>query len=375
MALSILGNLLNVAGQVGIAAMQNSANAENVRQTNENNLQIARETNASNVEQAELAYQRSRPLAQLSDLMQTGLSKQGALSMLNGGGTYTAPTLSSGPEQKPFLQDLSQLSQAMQKITDIPSNVAMQRMQDAQIENIANEIRLREQRAKDEHEQHKQLMQLRELDELRKQYGQHAVEANDKLRSRISELASQKGFDLSTFHSEKQLVDSLGLDNEPLWKAAPAASREYITNWARTNAEELRAQNEDRRREQAQKDAHQLSVLEKRLKGIDVKYADKRAHEELINLMRVGQGLIQDNNLKYQNATAQELENYVRSAGIEDEAEANAVAKYALKLVEDDKLFVAKQADDYPTWLKNVRAGTRLSLSDLGSFLLHLRAK
>ena len=73
----------------------NVANSSATRRNNATNIQLARERNAMQQSESQLAYERSKPTTQVNNLMSAGMSKAGALSTLNGGGSYTPAPIQS----------------------------------------------------------------------------------------------------------------------------------------------------------------------------------------------------------------------------------------------------------------------------------------
>ena len=83
---SIFGNVANVLGTI---------------LTNKSNERIAAEQNAMQQAESEKAYQRSKATTQVQNLQDAGMSKAGALSTLNGGGSYTPAPITSSTAQAP----------------------------------------------------------------------------------------------------------------------------------------------------------------------------------------------------------------------------------------------------------------------------------
>lgn len=66
----------------------NANNRQMQREANETNIKIANEANALQREESEKAYRRSMPVNQVANMQAAGMSKAGALSAINGGGSY-----------------------------------------------------------------------------------------------------------------------------------------------------------------------------------------------------------------------------------------------------------------------------------------------
>lgn len=256
----LFGGLLGLAG----SAINSSVNKKATDETNATNLQIAQETNAANVEQAELAYQRSLPTAQVQQMMQAGMTRAGALSALQGGGSYTAPTLQSAHMEKPE-QNLD-FNALAERLTNIPANVQQSRMVKEQTDALIAEERRKEESARQQLEEHNQRMEFARNEEIRKQYGHDAVVMTDKLRSRIDELITKKGVNRDSLDSEQALVNALGLERDPYWQNAPSSARNSVLDYVRgiaaenrANAANARANRQQNNADRAADDTHNIS--------------------------------------------------------------------------------------------------------------------
>lgn len=154
---NFFGNLLG--GVFGLISQEktNLINQQLAREANETNLRIARETNEANrdmttqtnlanrqlvadqnqaaKEEAELAYQRSKPTTQVGNMMSSGMSLAGAINSLNGGGSYSpAPVNASRDEAS--RDEAAQVSPAMMESSaGLWSNIAQSFMQRAQLKH------------------------------------------------------------------------------------------------------------------------------------------------------------------------------------------------------------------------------------------------
>ena len=72
-----------------IARQTNEANMNMTAATNLANRHLVREQNAAAAEEAEKAYQRSKPTTQVGNMQAAGMSLAGAINSLNGGGSYS----------------------------------------------------------------------------------------------------------------------------------------------------------------------------------------------------------------------------------------------------------------------------------------------
>ena len=322
---------------------------------------LQREINQSNVEQAQLAYRRSLPTAQVSNLQDAGMSKAGALGALSSGGNYVAPTLGAPSVQSPHF-DTSPIVNLMREIGEIPANVEQRNFLKKQIEDLDTRIknaRSEEQRKKD----------LHEYDVWQKMYDKQTVQKLDAGTNLLLNSLLDSGKDISDFKGYDDLVRGLGLQDAKELRDLPSLARQRLFTDVRDRFDLARDEREQQNRNTSAQDVHNMSILEQALKRIDVKYYDKEKHEQLLNLMRVGEGLIQDNNIKFQDYSSKQMENFVRSAGIEDEAQAKALAEYVKRLANEDEMdihFKRQTANEQTFGLWN---NGRMLLRDLGEIL------
>lgn len=348
----------------------NQANTANVKATNEANLEQVRLTNAANAEQANLAYQRSLPVNQVRDLMDAGMSKAGALTKLAGGGVYTPPALQAGTsqvatEQTPHF-DYSGIAKAAERIANIPANAVQLEYNKEQLNALRNELQMKrdaESRAQQKHE----------YDMWKEKYGKEAATILDAVSSRVSDLLLQSGKEISDFKSFESLIRGLNLQDDKDIKRLPHIARTQLYESVSQKFADERARQQQDNQNRASYDAHQLSILERALKNVDLKYYDKEKHEQLLNLMRVGQGLIEENNIKFQDRTAKEMENYVRESGIENEAQARALAEYVRKLEQEDELDIQNRRTTANKYTFGVHNQFRVVLRDLGELLMKVK--
>lgn len=85
-------NAANLQAQADV----NKTNKEIAEQTNKSNQQLAAETRVFNEKQSELAYQRSRPTAQVRELIAAGYSEQQAKQIVAGSGSPAVYTPAAG---------------------------------------------------------------------------------------------------------------------------------------------------------------------------------------------------------------------------------------------------------------------------------------
>lgn len=176
------------------------------------NYSIAEMNNAANKEQAELAYERSKPVTQVFNMMQAGMSKPAALNALTGGGTYTPPALSTPQFQTP------DLSNFLENAFRIPSNQMQLDLQQAQLDSIKQDLQLKQNEEQRKIEEHNYNM-------WEKNYGKKGAEMIDNLSSKITTIAGEKDIALDDIDSIDTLVREFNLQKDKDWISMPFSAR------------------------------------------------------------------------------------------------------------------------------------------------------
>lgn len=346
MGLAILGNLLTAGATLGATAMTNEANAKaveasnaanaaNVKETNEANLEQVRLTNAANAEQANLAYQRSLPVNQVRDLMDAGMSKAGALNKLAGGGVYTPPALQAGTSQPATAQtphfDYSGIAQAAERIANIPANAVQLEYNKEQINALREDLRIKR-------EQEKRAVQLHQYNLWKEQYGKDTATILDAVSSRVSDALLQSGKEISDFKTFESLIRGLNLQDDKDIKRLPHIARTQLYDSVSQKFADVRAR-------QQQEDTHDLALLEKQLKKINI------SEEQQSLIYKLG---ILANNLELSklNVDASNYEKILRDAGFENKKEAAAAIAAAenleAKIRKDHARFSSDRSNSTP---------------------------
>lgn len=128
---SIIGELIGGVANVAQTALINQRNAENIAATNASNEKQVRMQNEAAKREAELAYKRSSAPNQVNLMRIAGMSRAGAISALNGGGSYTPAPVAASTAQAATAQpaDLSALSNVGQLIQNMQVHKDMNRDQ------------------------------------------------------------------------------------------------------------------------------------------------------------------------------------------------------------------------------------------------------
>lgn len=84
----------------------------NTKQVNKTNREMVAAQNAAAAAESEKAYERSKPTTQVTNMRQVGMSQAGAISALNGGGSYTPAPVNVSQDSAPDLSGLSTVAQA-----------------------------------------------------------------------------------------------------------------------------------------------------------------------------------------------------------------------------------------------------------------------
>lgn len=148
----------NVVGN----ALGAQASIINTKQTNEMNYKIAKETNEANRKMVELqneaaaaesekAYQRSKAGNQVSLMRAAGMSRAGAINVLNGGGSYTPAPVNVSQDSAPQMQtaDVSSLANMGQTISAIFERKHQEKMLDKQLSAQKEENKAQRENAKE----------------------------------------------------------------------------------------------------------------------------------------------------------------------------------------------------------------------------------
>ena len=140
------------------------ANVVNTKRTNAANERMTAAQNAMQVAENEKAYERSKATNQVNLLQQAGMSKAGALSTINGGGSYQPAPINVSQAQAPEID----LSSAFDGLIQIGENAkqrkAAEDLQTAQIK--AAEDAQRKQIESDERKHAAQLQTQKEIAQL-----------------------------------------------------------------------------------------------------------------------------------------------------------------------------------------------------------------
>lgn len=118
--INAIGNLLGTFGG-GIA------NVIMQRRQNEENRRLVMLQNRAAAAESDKAYERSKATNQVSLMQAAGLSKAGALNVLNGGGSYQPAPVSTSQGQAPQMADLSH---AFDGMITIGENAKQRKMQE-----------------------------------------------------------------------------------------------------------------------------------------------------------------------------------------------------------------------------------------------------
>lgn len=254
--LTIISTIIGVVGTAASSIAQNASNTKSVQETNDANLRIAQETNSSNVKQAELAYQRSLPTAQVRNLMSAGMSRAGALSSLTGGGSYTAPILQSATMQAPQ-KDFSGIASAFERLSNAPAN--MQQMSLIKEQRHALQVDTQNKidantRANEEHQ----------MNMWRAQYDKDTVTALDASTNKLLNALLDYDGDVSQFKTYEQMVRGLGLQNDTMLRELPSSARSSLFNDVKSRFDDARAQQSSDDSHLAAQDLHRKTDAELR---------------------------------------------------------------------------------------------------------------
>lgn len=283
-AIAIVLSAIITAVVTGVAQNQN---AESIDETNQANLQAVRETNAANAEQANLAYERSRPLAQITDMQRAGISVPAAMQKIAGGGTYQAPTLQAGTQMaKQF--DFSQLSGSLERLGSIPSAVNQERMQKVELDHIMQQMQLERDAAERE-------TQLHQYNLWKEQHGKEVATLLDAASRELASLSIDKGIYLNNYKSFEDFVHATGFDQTQTYRDLPHLARVQLQSGYNTQFEQLRSERQQSNNDIAAQDKHEIdektkTQLQKSIEDFD---AAKDAREKEYEARKVRAALEQ----------------------------------------------------------------------------------
>lgn len=115
--LSAIGSLHPLLG-VGTNILQNILNRKSIVDNNRLQERLTLESNLQAKQEAEKAYQRSRPISQVNEMRLAGMSEQGAINALNGGGSYSPAPINTAQTEASQM-DLSGIVNVMQHAADM----------------------------------------------------------------------------------------------------------------------------------------------------------------------------------------------------------------------------------------------------------------
>lgn len=253
--LALFGLIFGIASVVtgtGLGIYQNYSNEQSIKDTNATNLKIAQDTNASNVQQAELAYRRSLPMNQVNNLMAAGMSRQGALSALTGGGTYTAPTMQGAQMQAP-MKDFSNVSAALERLQNIPANVE----QASLIESQRNALAVDTQNKINED---RRAQQMHEFNIWKQGYDKNTALALDSGSSKIANALIDSGKTIEDFKDFEDMLRQLGLDKDKEIRNLNYVARQQLEDGVRSKFDNERARQTQKNQNLAANDSHLLAL-------------------------------------------------------------------------------------------------------------------
>lgn len=305
--LGLIFGIVSVVAGTGLGLYQNYSNQQSIKDTNATNLRISQETNQSNVEQAELAYRRSLPMTQVNNLMSAGMSRQGALSALTGGGTYSAPTMQGAQMQAP-LQDFTGVVSAFERLQNIPSNVEQANLIETQRNALQVDIQNKLNADAREQERH-------EFDMWKQVYDKNTALALDSGSSKIANALIDSGKTIEDFKDFETLLRDLNLDKDKDIRNLNYVARQQLEDGVRSKFDSERARQDQENKNLAAKDSHDLVAVQKDLAKFDL---DEKTKTQITRLAILANQL-EESNLILDDKNKDAL---IREVGFEDEKEA-----------------------------------------------------
>nr|CAI9751181.1 hypothetical protein NPLVJFJD_NPLVJFJD_CDS_0010 [Microvirus sp.] len=208
-------------------AMQDSANATNI--------QIAESANAAQAAENEKAYERSKAGNQVNLLQQAGMSRAGAINVLNGGGSYTPAPINTAQVQashnQAYQRDPNDIQNALSGIAGAFSN-AGQMNQERKMQERSLQVQQEMQDKQLAADREKWLAENRRADAAaaREEYDHQLSKLNTEMRNAataVSAMANPADYDTPAAY------------RKALYMKAKPEQRKYFDNADFTNALDL----------------------------------------------------------------------------------------------------------------------------------------
>ncbi len=178
------------------------ANVVNTKRTNAANERMTAAQNAMQVAENEKAYERSKATNQVNLLQQAGMSKAGALSTINGGGSYQPAPINVSQAQAPQID----LTNAFDGLIQIGENAKQRKLQeDLQEEQIKAAERAQKAQFEENEKQRKHDALMKDVDTANQT--QHDSIEYEKHKERLELDRDKYRLDLANARQNWRIID------------------------------------------------------------------------------------------------------------------------------------------------------------------------
>lgn len=229
---NLFGGLFSSIFNIGSTILTNKANERLAASANQANERLVDKANSSAMAQANLEYARNNASGQIQQLQNAGLSRFGALNMLNGAGAYNAAPITNAQNEAAQLQ--------APQIGDIGSLLQRSQMSVPQLQLIQNEVKSRqqqyefakaeEQRKQDEHNE--RILSAR-LERTRSEYDYNSTIVADDMFKLLQPYLSELDGDVKNIN--KLVYEHEELKNSEAWKKMTSKSYEVLQGMLSSN--------------------------------------------------------------------------------------------------------------------------------------------
>lgn len=219
-------SLIAVGTNLGSTIATNKSNERMQREINATNERNVAATNEANAQQAELSYQRNGVSGQLKQMMENGISRQGALNALTGAGSYQPAQFESAQgeasKNMPF-----NIDNALNSMSGMFSNSMQMQQFDLAKEQYQHQKKLQDDANAREEAKHSQDLaeQRLRMDKDKRDYD--ATTKANEAWTLISPLFDVPNVNLDNIYNLSDLVSTSGIKDTDEWKAVRSDTDAY----------------------------------------------------------------------------------------------------------------------------------------------------
>lgn len=229
---NLFGGLFSSIFNLGSSILTNKANERLVASTNQANERLADKANNAAMAQANIEFARNNAVGQLQQLQNAGLSRFGALNMLNGAGAYSAAPITNAQAESAQYQT--------PQIGDIGSLFQRSQMSVPQLQLMQNEVKSRQQQyefaqAEEQRKQneHNERILTARLERTRSEYEYNSTIVADDMFKLLQPYLSELDGDVKNIN--KLVYEHEELKNSEAWKKMTSKSYEVLQSMLFSN--------------------------------------------------------------------------------------------------------------------------------------------